>query len=614
MSDEETPPVAPKADDALRERVAELEALFPEFVSEGRVDLEKVQAFLGSNVSDTPERYQLNWAGKRDAMGILQAPRRGALAPRKEESINFDETGHAFVEGENLEVLKLLYKAYFGRIKMIYIDPPFNTGNDFIYSDNFADPLENYLKFTRQMDASGNLLTSNPETSGRFHSAWLSMMYPRLFVARQLLRDDGMIFVSIDDHELHDLRLILNELFGEESFAACFVWQRRQKADSRTLDRASTDHEYVVAYRNPKAALRGEDIDVTKFTNPDNDSRGPWFSADLTGLATKEQRPNLHYSVTDPKTGIVYPPSPTRGWSISNERFQKNIAEDRIIWPSKPSGRPRLKKFLNEVRSFQTGFSTILDVGYTTDGTREIQAIFGEKIIQFPKPVGLIKSFVRQATSGDDIVLDFFAGTCPTAEAVWQANREDGGKRRVVLVQLPEPTGRADFRTIAAIGKERMRRAIRAMNSESRKQARIDPQIPEDLGFRVFSLVASSFRQWDETKPADAHEYQRQLALMVDPLKEGWDVDTVLWEVALREGYSLASRTTVIESVTTNTVYRISNLELGQTFTLCLDPKLSPETVKQLGLRKTDLFICRDAALDDEIAANVALQCYLKTL
>jgi len=353
---------------------------------------------------------------------------------------------------------------------------------------------------------------------------------------------------------------------------------------------------------------------VTKFTNPDNDSRGPWFSADLTGLATKEQRPNLHYSVTDPKTGIVYPPSPTRGWSISNEKFQKNIGEDRIIWPSKPSGRPRLKKFLNEVRSFQTGFSTILDVGYTTDGTREIQAIFGEKILQFPKPVGLIKSFVRQATSGDDIVLDFFAGTCPTAEAVWQANREDGGKRRVVLIQLPEPTGRADFRTIAAIGKERMRRAIRAMNSESRKQARIDPQIPEDLGFRAFSLVASNFRQWDETKPPDADEYQRQLALMIDPLKKGWDVDSVLWEVALREGYPLASRITVIESVTTNTVYRISNLELGQTFTLCLDPKLSPETVRQLGLRKTDLFICRDAALDDEIAANVALQCHLKTL
>ena len=223
MGDTRKRPAPPDARDILADRIADLEMLFPELVSEGHLDLERVRSLFGPDLNDTPERYQLNWAGKRDAIGILRLPSHGALVPRKHESINFDATEDVFIEGENLEVLKLLYKAYFGRIKMVYIDPPYNTGNDFVYADNFADPLGNYLKLTRQMDDSGNLLTSNPETGGRFHSAWLTMMYPRLFVARQLLRDDGMVFVSIDDHELHDLRLIMNEIFGEESFAACFV-------------------------------------------------------------------------------------------------------------------------------------------------------------------------------------------------------------------------------------------------------------------------------------------------------------------------------------------------------------------------------------------------------
>ena len=257
----------------LAEKIDTLRELFPGAFAEGKVDWDKLRSLLDDAVDDRPERYSFTWAGKREAIRLLQTPSRATLVPVEKESVSFDTTQHLFIEGDNLEVLKLLYKPYFGRVKMIYIDPPYNTGNDFIdppyntgndfiYPDNFADPLDSYLKITGQKTAEGNLLTSNPETSGRYHSAWLTMMYPRLFLARQLLDDDGVILVSIDDHEVHNLRMLMNEIFGEESFLACFIWHRRQMADSRNLDRASTDHEYVVAYRNERAALRGKDRDM----------------------------------------------------------------------------------------------------------------------------------------------------------------------------------------------------------------------------------------------------------------------------------------------------------------------------------------------------------------
>lgn len=328
------------------EQLNGLRALIPQAFSEGRVDIERLRSTLGDFVDETPERYSFTWAGKRDAIRSLQSPSRATLTPDIKESIDFDKTQNIFIEGDNLEVLKLLYKPYFRRVKMIYIDPPYNTGNDFIYPDNFADPLNTYLQITGQIDSEGNLLTSNAETNGRYHSAWLTMMYPRLALAKQMLTDDGLIFISIDDHEVHNLRFIMNEIFGEESFLACFIWHRRQMADSRNQDRSSTDHEYVVAYKNNKAILRGKDIDTEKYSNPDNDPRGEWFSADITGLATKERRPNLHFNVVNPETGIVYPPSPSRGWSVSKETFDKLIEEGRILWPNSPNGRPRRKKFL----------------------------------------------------------------------------------------------------------------------------------------------------------------------------------------------------------------------------------------------------------------------------
>jgi adenine-specific DNA-methyltransferase len=270
------------------ERLKQLQALFPEAFAEGKVDFDKLRQALGENVDSRPERYSFTWAGKREAMQAAQIPSRAALIPDFEESVNFDETQNVFIEGDNLEVLKLLVHPYFGRVKMIYIDPPYNTGNDFVYPDNYTDPLDTYLRVTGQKNGNGDLLTTNAESNGRYHSAWLSMMYPRLQIARQLLHDDGILFISIDYHEIYHLRMVLNELFGEENFVGELIWKRRQNVDSRTKTGLSLDHEYAVIYRkNGEGRIRGAEKDLTKYSNPDNDPRGPWASDNLVGLSLK---------------------------------------------------------------------------------------------------------------------------------------------------------------------------------------------------------------------------------------------------------------------------------------------------------------------------------------
>jgi adenine-specific DNA-methyltransferase len=614
----QTDPVTHTSADLLAEQIARLKAIFPEAFTEGKIDFDKLRATLGDSIDDRPQRYSFTWAGKDEAIRILQMPTRATLVPCPQESINWDTTRHLFIEGDNLEVLKLVLRPYYGQVKMIYIDPPYNTGNDFVYPDNYADPLETYLRLTSQSDEAGNLLSSNPETSGRYHSAWLSMMYPRLFLARQLLREDGVIFVSIDDNEAHDLRMLMNEAFGEESFLACFIWNRRQMADSRNQDRASTDHEYVLSYRNPRAVLRGKDIDIGKYSNPDNDPRGPWFSADITGLANRERRPNLHYDVTNPKTGLVYPPSPTRGWLVSKETFLKYIEEDRILWPSKPDGRPRLKKFLKEVTNFQTGFSSMLDVGFTTEGTREIQELFGEKIIQFPKPVSLARVLAQQGTSANDgdLILDFFAGSCTTAQAILELNREDGGNRHFIMVQLPEPTGNPQYPTIADIGKERIRRVIARMQQERAGQLDLqDRDTPEDLGFKVWKLAPSNLRPWTGVAETQPEAYAEQIALFTDPLAEGWTPENVIAEVALKEaGFGLDYYLETVSATSSQTVYRVTDPDKNQAFYICLDSELRLNNLKPLELTRDRLFVCRAKALDDETAANLSLQCRLKTI
>jgi adenine-specific DNA-methyltransferase len=634
--------------DLLAENVAELKRLFPEAVTEGKVDFAKLREALGDAVDDRPERYSFTWAGKRDAIRLLQTPSRATLVPAPKESVNFDSTNNVFIEGENLEVLKLLYKSYAGRVKMIYIDPPYNTGNDFIYPDNFADPLDTYLKLTGQKDSEGNLLTSNPESSGRYHSAWLTMMYPRLFVARQLLAEDGIIFISIDDSEVANLKLLMNEVFGEENFLACIVWQKKYAVSSDAKG-IPPMHDYVLAYTrsslfNPNLLPRTEKQDA-HYSNPDNDPRGPWRPDNLT---RSEYRQRDCYQITSPKTGKVFYPPKGASWRHPQDVVLKMIADNRIWFGKDGSSRPVPKRFLSEVRQgiVVSGWWPHTDAGHNDEAKKELQALFdGDSPFDTPKPTRLVRRMLTVCTEpcAGDLVVDFFAGSCTTADAIMQQNREDGGNRRLIMVQMPEATPessqarQAGFDSIAEIGKERVRRVIKKLKDESKgKLAFNDREGPEDLGFKVFKLAESNYRPWKGVQEKDGEAFARTMGMFIDPLLPGWKTQDVIYEVALKEGYSLTSQIAEVypqitqisqkgkaakeqsvksaQSADENAVYRVTDADKGQSFLICLDDKLKAAAIKALGLKKDDLFICRDVALTDEQAANLALQCKLKTI
>ena len=506
--------VATTSADFLAEQIVRLKELFSEAFTEDKVDFDKLRATLGDLVDDGPERYIFTWAGKRDAIRLLQTPTRATLVPCREESVNFDTTQHLFIEGDNLEVLKLLYKPYFGRVKMIYIDPPYNTGQDFIYPDNYADPLATYLQLTGQQDAEGNLLTSNPETSGRYHSAWLSMMYPRLFLARQLLREDGAVWISIDDVEVSNLRLICNEIFGEENFVASFIWEKRITRENRRV--FSFNHDFILCYARNKDLFQAErnllplsEEVLQRYSNPDNDPRGDWQSVSLNAQAG-HATPAQFYTITTLGGREVAAP-PGRCWSVTKERMQELIAGNRVWFGPDGNNIPRLKVFLSEARSGLTPHTLwkAREVG-TNDSAKKalIELFSGEAVYDTPKPVGLIKRIVQisTASSEEDMVLDFFAGSCATAQAVLDLNREDGGNRRFVVVQLPEPTDNPQFPTIADIGKERIRRVIARMKQENEGQLPLldTRETTEDLGFKVFKRPRPTTGfggAWARTRP-----------------------------------------------------------------------------------------------------------------
>ena len=545
-------PVQKQTADITAEQRARLRQLFPEAFSEGQIDFESLRATLGNLVDDGPERYRFTWAGKRDGIRLLQTPTCATLVPCREESVNFDETQHVFIEGDNLEVLKLLYKPYFGRVKMIYIDPPYNTGNDFIYPDNYADPLATYLQLTGQQDAEGNLLTSNPETSGRYHSAWLSMMYPRLFLARQLLREDGVILVSIDDGEIYNLRLMMNEIFGEENFIETLVWKKRTTPpNDREIGR---NHEYIVVYRRSEALNLGllprPRRLIDKYQNPDNDPRGPWAAHDLSasGKGGRLVR-SLIFGVVNPETGEEHFPPEGKCWLYNKKKTDAYIAEGRIGF-RKTTGRPFLKRYLSEVREGISCPTILDDCGFSSDSSKEIEKVFERKgVFEFPKTLALMKRILHLGTNknDDDIVLDFLAGSCTLAQAILELNREDGGSRRFIMVQLPElitddsVAREMGYNTIADIGKERIRRVIAQMQQEREGQLPLleTRETPEDLGFKVFKLAPSNYRPWRGVVDDTPDAYEQQMALFTNPLVDGWAAEDVIYEVALKEGYGL---------------------------------------------------------------------------
>lgn len=612
--------IAGESPSPLDELVAHLRLLAPQAFSEDRVDFGKLRELLADEIDERPERFSFTWSGRRDAVAMLQAPTSATLVPDTAESVNFTDAQHVFIEGENLETLKVIYRAYFGQVKMVYLDPPYNTGNDFIYPDSFAEPLDHYLRITGQTNGDGAYLSSAPETGGRFHSAWLSMMYPRLVMSRQFLSEDGVICVSISDREVAALKLLLNEVFGEENFVAQFVWKSRKFPDSRSTTQVSTDHEYLLAYRrSPEGLFRGSERDETKFRNPDDDPRGPWMSRSMLGLATAEQRPNLHFPITDPATGISFGPPASRGWRYSKTRMQRLIDEGCVLFPSNPNGRPREKKFKRDLQNRFMAFPTIIDDVHTSHGTEEVRGIFGFQAFDFPKPAELLRRFVEQLSSDHDIVMDFFAGSCSTAHAVMEQNRRDGGHRRYVCVQLPEPieagseTARRGYTTISQLGLHRIRETAKMLANSGQTLLTDSNGDAANLAVRAFRLAESNIRRWKGVKTKDAEAYAEQLDLFADTLVTGWNAENVIWEVALREGYPLTSGIERREA-DGQTVWRLTDPEHERSLHVCLDNKLDMDAVHKLELTPDDLFVCRDSALDDTLAANLALQCRLKVL
>ena len=599
------------------DQVERLKAVFPEAFSEGKIDFEKLRATLGDLGDERPERYSFTWAGKRNAILELQKPTWGTLVPARDESVNFDTTQNVFIEGENLEVLKLLYKSYFGRVKLIYIDPPYNTGNDFVYPDNFADPKEAYLRITGQKDAEGNLLTSNPETSGRYHSAWLSMMYPRLFLARQLLRDDGLLFVSIDDHEVANLRLVLNEIFGEENFVANIVWQKRYVSNA-TAKYFSDMHDHVLVFAKDFSKIQIKRLERTEeqladYKNPDEDERGPWRAQDLS--ASKPYAAGL-FTITGP-TGGKFKPPPGRYWRCNEPTFDAWRRDNRIWFGKDGTSRPMLKAFLSEAQKGitpNTWWSHDF-AGHNKEATLEVKALFdGEAPFDTAKPVKLLKRCIELGADLDSIVMDFFAGSGSTAQAVLELNHEDGGNRRFILVQLPQPTKRKDYANIAEMTRERIRRVLKRMQKDKSDELNLeDATRLVDQGFVAFRLAPTNFKQW-EPAAADAAKLAREMDLFADPLVEKWKPENLIYEVALREGFGVTARLERLPAIKSNKVWRITDAEKEQTFRICLDDEVAPETVRTLELSTDDLFICRDCALTDKLAANLALQCRLRTI
>ena len=431
--------------DIVGDNIAQLKTLFPDAFTEGVVDLAILKQLIGGDLDDNEEKYGLHWHGKRRARQLALTPSSATLRPSPEDSVDWTTTQNLMIEGDNLEVLKLMQKSYAGQVKIIYIDPPYNTGGDFVYPDKFRDSIENYLQLTGQVDG-GLKISSNTEASGRFHTDWLNMMYPRMKLAKNLLRPDGLILVSIDDTEAATLRLLMNEIFGEENFLAAIAWEKRYTR-SNNAKRFYSLKDTIIAFRRSDAlsVLREARSEKSKdiYSNPDSDSRGDWTSSSYVNPATKEQRPNLVYKIKNPYTK-QFVEHPTHAWKYENSEHLRHVREDQLWWGQNGDAKfPRLKNFLSEM---QDGVVPIdlwdyKSTGTTDEGGLEVKELFGDAVFDNPKPTRLIMRILGLApnAASSDIVLDFFAGSGTTGHAVMARNASDEGNRRYILVQLPEP-------------------------------------------------------------------------------------------------------------------------------------------------------------------------------
>lgn len=594
--------------DIIAENIERLKELFPELVTEGEngssVNVDILKQLVGDKtVTDADEKYGLNWHGKRKARQLALTPSTGTLRPCPEESVDWETTKNIFIEGDNLEVLKLLQKSYAGKVKMVYIDPPYNTGKDFVYPDNFRDNIKNYLELTGQVEG-GQSISSNKEASGRFHTDWLNMMYPRLRVARELLSEDGIIFISMDDAEIGNLRKACEAVFGMENYTGTILWKK--KTNGNNVGSIPPVHDYILCFAkhsNDDSILGfpiSKETIAATYKNPDKDHRGPWTTSDLSA-----NHEGPHFPIVNPNTSEIYTPAEGRYWVFNEDEVNRRITDGRIIFGKSGNAAPVQKKFLSEKSSLRVRPESWWDEhGSNSEGMEELASVLGEKkIFDHPKPTTLLKHLANISTYDDDLIIDFFSGSCPTQHALYDLNQTDNQSRRVISVQLPEPTDtkskafKAGYKTIAEIGKERIRRAAAKIKEEN-------PDYDGDLGFRVFKLDSSNINAWD-TQPENLEDAIQQSE---KHLKFGRTEQDILFELLLKLGLDLC---TPIEDkkFAGKQVYCIG---AGALF-VCLTESIKAEEVEELaqgiinwhkGLNpgSDTQLVFRDSAFENDVA------------
>ena len=609
---------ANKADENFKK----LAAMFPNAVTETidengevvrAIDKDVLMQEISCKVVDgKEERYQFTWPDKKKSVLLANAPINKTLRPCREESVDFDNTENLYIEGDNLEVLKLLQETYLGKIKMIYIDPPYNTGNDFVYEDDFAQSTDEYLANSGQYDDEGYRLVKNLDSNGRFHTDWLNMIYPRLKLAKDLLADDGVIFISIDDNEVENLLKCCGEVFGDCNFVAQIPWRKRT-AKSDVPFGVSQDYEYIICFAkssNFSASVEGKERKY--YETPDFAGR-PWRVHDLTKQTTASERPNSYFTIVNPKTGEQYPANSNRTWAITEDTFRTYYAENRIVFPGdydflsiqKPVLRywkeDDMKKAGDKFGKVAVSTKLPDNIGMSQDGTKEITSLLGTKVFSFPKPSALIKYLISASTEKNDLVLDFFSGSATTAHAVMQLNAEDGGHRKFIMVQFPEETDekseayKAGYKNICEIGKERIRRAAKKIAEEN-------PKAKFDGGFRVLKCDSSNMKDV-YYNPA---EYEPSLfSRLEDNIKEDRTPEDLLFQVMLDLGILLSSKIQCeVWRVESGAEYKYFNVEDGYLIA-CFDKNVTEELITEIAKQKPYYFVMRDSSMaNDSVATN----------
>lgn len=597
--------------DVTSSNIDKIARLFPQCVTEHKdkdgktvlgIDFEKLRDELSSDViDDGEERYQFTWPDKKAHAHLANTPTNKTLRPCRGESVDFDHTQNLYIEGDNLDVLKVLRETYLGKVKMIYIDPPYNTGNDFVYNDDFSQSADEYQENSGQTDENGKRLVQNTESNGRFHTDWLNMIYPRLKVAKDLLAEDGVIFISIDDNEVENLKKVCNEVFGEGNFIAQLIWERAYspKNDARFI---SNSHDYILMYAKSIDTFtigrlpRTEEANA-RYSNPDNDPRGDWKPSDMS---VKTYSADCDYPITTPSGRVVEPPA-GRCWRLSPKAFGERLRDNRIWFGTDGNSAPCIKRFLSELKFEGMAPTSILfykEVGHSQEGAKEVVALFGDKgVFDGPKPVRLLQRLITLANLKDDsIVLDFFSGSATTAHALIKTNAEKDTHCKFIMVQLPEEVSETKkdqgYKTICEIGKERIRRAGKKIKEENAGKEGIDKL---DIGFRVLKLDSSNMQ--------DVYYTPQEFTmndLFADNVKPDRTAEDLLFQTILDLGVELSA---TIEQRTMNgkQVFFVNDNYL----VACFDTDITEETIKAIAKLKPYYFVMRDSSLaSDNVADN----------